>query len=81
MGRLPSRLGYQPAMATELAELEVRISSSKNGPITSMQAAEKNIGELEDDLQAAFRGMRQSAITAELLDIVSGFEALGGGTG
>ena len=29
MGRLPSRLGYQPTMATELADMEERIASSK----------------------------------------------------
>jgi F-type H+-transporting ATPase subunit beta len=38
MGNLPSRLGYQPTLGTELAELEERISSTKNGAITSVQA-------------------------------------------
>ncbi|MBD3308114.1 F0F1 ATP synthase subunit beta [candidate division KSB3 bacterium] len=38
MGRLPSRVGYQPTLATELAELEERISSTANGAITSVQA-------------------------------------------
>ncbi len=38
MGRLPSRLGYQPTLATELAELEERISSTPSGAITSVQA-------------------------------------------
>jgi F-type H+-transporting ATPase subunit beta len=38
MGRLPSRLGYQPTLATELAELEERICSTVNGAITSVQA-------------------------------------------
>ncbi|MFC1895458.1 F0F1 ATP synthase subunit beta [Thermodesulfobacteriota bacterium] len=38
MGRLPSRLGYQPTMSTELAEIEERISSSKKASITSIQA-------------------------------------------
>ena len=42
----------------------------------SMQAAEKNILELQDDLQALFREQRQAGITSELLDIISGFEAL-----
>lgn len=44
--------------------------------LASMQAAEKNILELEEKLQAKSRESRQSAITAELLDIISGFEAL-----
>ncbi len=38
MGRLPSRLGYQPTMGTELAELEERICSTATGSITSVQA-------------------------------------------
>jgi F-type H+-transporting ATPase subunit beta len=38
MGRMPSRVGYQPTLATELAELEERITSTANGSITSIQA-------------------------------------------
>lgn len=38
MGRIPSRVGYQPTLATELAELEERIASSPSGAITSVQA-------------------------------------------
>jgi len=38
MGRLPSRLGYQPTLATELADLEERICSTRSGAITSVQA-------------------------------------------
>jgi F-type H+-transporting ATPase subunit beta len=38
MGRLPSRLGYQPTLSTELAELEERISNTASGSITSVQA-------------------------------------------
>jgi F-type H+-transporting ATPase subunit beta len=38
MGQLPSRLGYQPTMATELAGLEERISNTRTGAITSIQA-------------------------------------------
>ncbi|MFW6235959.1 MAG: F0F1 ATP synthase subunit beta, partial [Desulfovibrionales bacterium] len=38
LGRLPSRLGYQPTLGVELAELEERISSSRQGAITSIQA-------------------------------------------
>jgi len=38
MGQLPSRLGYQPTMGTELAQLEERISSTKRAAITSIQA-------------------------------------------
>jgi F-type H+-transporting ATPase subunit beta len=38
MGELPSRVGYQPTLASELAALEERISSSRRGAITSVQA-------------------------------------------
>jgi F-type H+-transporting ATPase subunit beta len=38
MGRLPSRLGYQPTLATELAQLEERICNTDAGAITSVQA-------------------------------------------
>ncbi|OPX75173.1 MAG: V-type ATP synthase beta chain [Methanosaeta sp. PtaB.Bin018] len=38
MGQLPSRVGYQPTLATELAELEERICSTGSGAITSVQA-------------------------------------------
>ena len=48
LGRLPSRLGYQPTMATELADLEERIASSKNASITSIQAVYVPADDLTD---------------------------------
>ncbi len=38
LGRLPSRVGYQPTLATELAELEERICNTETGAISSIQA-------------------------------------------
>jgi F-type H+-transporting ATPase subunit beta len=38
MGQMPSRLGYQPTMGTELARLEERIANTETGAITSIQA-------------------------------------------
>lgn len=38
MGQMPSRLGYQPTMATELSQLEERIANTDSGAITSIQA-------------------------------------------
>ncbi len=38
MGRMPSRVGYQPTLATELAVLQERIASTRSGAITSIQA-------------------------------------------
>ncbi|MDB5337259.1 MAG: synthase subunit beta [Planctomycetaceae bacterium] len=38
MGQMPSRLGYQPTMGTELSQLEERIANTETGAITSIQA-------------------------------------------
>ena len=38
LGRMPSRVGYQPTLATELASLQERITSTRKGAITSIQA-------------------------------------------
>ena len=38
LGRMPSAVGYQPTLGTEMGDLEERITSSKNGSITSFQA-------------------------------------------
>jgi F-type H+-transporting ATPase subunit beta len=48
MGRIPSRVGYQPTLATELAELEERICSSGSGSITSVQAVYVPADDLTD---------------------------------
>lgn len=57
------------------------LASENAARLMAMQAAEKRILETLDDLQTLFREERQAGITSELLDIVSGFEALGGGSG
>lgn len=48
MGRIPSRVGYQPTLATELAELEERIASSHSASITSVQAVYVPADDLTD---------------------------------
>lgn len=48
MGQMPSRLGYQPTMGTELAELEERISNTESGAITSIQAVYVPADDLTD---------------------------------
>jgi F-type H+-transporting ATPase subunit beta len=48
MGRIPSRVGYQPTLATELAELQERIASSATGSITSVQAVYVPADDLTD---------------------------------
>lgn len=48
MGLMPSRLGYQPNLGTELAELEERISNTETGAITSIQAVYVPADDLTD---------------------------------
>lgn len=48
MGRIPSRVGYQPTLASELAELEERICSSQNASMTSVQAVYVPADDLTD---------------------------------
>lgn len=48
MGQLPSRVGYQPTLATELAALEERICSTETGAITSVQAVYVPADDLSD---------------------------------
>jgi F-type H+-transporting ATPase subunit beta len=48
LGRLPSRLGYQPTMASELADLEERITNSKKASMTSIQAVYVPADDLTD---------------------------------
>ncbi len=38
LGRMPSAVGYQPTLATEMGDLQERITSTKNGSVTSVQA-------------------------------------------
>lgn len=52
------------------------LASENASRLSAMQRAEKNIGELLDELGKTSSRLRQSAIDAELFDLVSGFEAL-----
>lgn len=48
MGQMPSRLGYQPTLGTELSQLEERIANTKSGAITSIQAVYVPADDLTD---------------------------------
>jgi F-type H+/Na+-transporting ATPase subunit beta len=48
MGQMPSRLGYQPTLSTELASLEERIANTESGAITSIQAVYVPADDLTD---------------------------------
>lgn len=52
------------------------LASENASRLSSMQSAQKNIDERLSDLNSQYRRQRQSSITAELLDVVAGFEAL-----
>lgn len=53
LGRVPSRVGYQPTLATEIAEIEERIASTEFGTITSVQAVYVPADDLNDPGAAA----------------------------
>lgn len=48
LGQMPSRLGYQPTMSTELSQLEERIANTKSGSISSIQAVYVPADDLTD---------------------------------
>lgn len=48
LGRMPSAVGYQPNLTTEIAELEERIASTRNGSVTSVQAVYVPADDLTD---------------------------------
>ena len=53
LGRMPSAVGYQPTLATEMGELQERITSTKEGSITSVQAIYVPADDLSDPAPAA----------------------------
>ena len=52
LGRMPSAVGYQPTLATEMGAMQERISSTKNGSITSVQAVYVPADDLTDPAPA-----------------------------
>ena len=52
------------------------LASENASRLAAMQRAEKNIGELLEELNGSFHRLRQSGIDEELFDVISGFEAL-----
>ena len=52
LGRMPSAVGYQPTLATEMGQLQERITSTKNGSITSIQAVYVPADDLTDPAPA-----------------------------
>jgi len=56
LGRMPSAVGYQPTLATEMGELQERITSTKTGSITSVQAVYVPADDLTDPAPATTFG-------------------------
>ena len=52
LGRMPSAVGYQPTLATEMGELQERIASTKSGSVTSVQAVYVPADDLTDPAPA-----------------------------
>lgn len=62
LGRIPSAVGYQPTLATDLGELQERITSTKKGSITSVQAIYVPADDLTDPAPATTFGHLDSTV-------------------
>ncbi len=62
LGRIPSAVGYQPTLATEMGALQERITSTKDGSITSVQAVYVPADDLTDPAPATTFGHLDSTI-------------------
>ncbi|MDD5566968.1 MAG: F0F1 ATP synthase subunit beta, partial [Patescibacteria group bacterium] len=62
LGRIPSAVGYQPTLATEMGELQERIASTKTGSITSVQAIYVPADDLTDPAPATTFGHLDSTV-------------------
>jgi len=68
LGRIPSAVGYQPTLATEMGELQERITSTKEGSITSVQAIYVPADDLTDPAPAtAFSHLDSTVVLARAL--------------
>ncbi len=62
LGRMPSAVGYQPTLATEMGELQERITSTNSGSITSIQAVYVPADDLTDPAPATTFGHLDSTV-------------------
>ena len=62
LGRIPSAVGYQPTLATEMGELQERITSTKQGSVTSVQAVYVPADDLTDPAPATTFGHLDSTV-------------------
>jgi len=62
LGRIPSAVGYQPNLATEMGAMQERITSTKNGSVTSIQAVYVPADDLSDPAPATTFGHLDSTV-------------------
>lgn len=65
LGRMPSAVGYQPTLATEIGELQERITSTKQGSITSVQAVYVPADDYTDPAPATIFSHLDATVTLE----------------
>jgi F-type H+-transporting ATPase subunit beta len=63
LGRMPATVGYQPTLATEVAEMQDRILSTRNGDITSVQAVYVPADDMTDPAVTAILGHLDTKVT------------------
>lgn len=73
MGQIPSRVGYQPTLATELAELQERICNTNSGAITSVQAVYVPADDFTDPSAVATFGYLSASIVLSRKRASEGF--------
>ncbi len=77
LGRMPSAVGYQPNLATEMAELQERITSTKKGSITSVQAIYVPADDLTDPAPAtAFAHLDATTVLSRPLSALGIYPAV-----
>ena len=77
LGRMPSAVGYQPTLATEMGELQERITSTKDGSITSVQAIYVPADDLTDPAPATtFSHLDASTVLSRQLSSLGIYPAI-----
>ncbi|TVQ05724.1 MAG: F0F1 ATP synthase subunit beta [Balneolaceae bacterium] len=77
LGRMPSAVGYQPTLATEMGDLQERITSTKNGSITSVQAIYVPADDLTDPAPAtAFSHLDATTVLSRALTQIGIYPAV-----
>ena len=71
-----ARLLRQSFFVTLFRACAESLAAENSARLVAMQSAERNLDDRQQELLGQFRRLRQDAITAELLDVVSGYEAL-----